>query len=306
MILGTYRNPPYRSPRPSPSLSPPAAESPGSSPKRKRGDELSISSLRTETASSSVKAGSNSPRTKVAAKLQNLEIGRASPDSSPSPRKRHKRNAGVRRDHFHKRTPPLQREPRTDVPDNAELLEIGETPQMSSLTRDVNFREIPNSSSPPSSPTDLIALRKSFGMTNDGQHSKSSRRLPSQPPPTPRAPLTEKGAFGPSSPVFAPSLPNMEASPRSLTWHDFEITGQELDLTSPDDDGEGINGVGFRPTPAMAWARSQKRKLQIEGWKNREAREARQRRIERRRGGGSGDGGLGGEERRVVRFAEAE
>ncbi|KAJ6020667.1 hypothetical protein N7540_006171 [Penicillium herquei] len=65
-----------------------------------------------------------------------------------------------------------------------------------------------------------------------------------------------------------------------FTWHDHEITGH--DPTDPTDDGYGINGVGFKPTAAMAWARSQKRQKQVAEWKNREAREAREKRRERR------------------------
>lgn len=64
-------------------------------------------------------------------------------------------------------------------------------------------------------------------------------------------------------------------------WHDSEITGH--DPTDPNDDGYGINGIGFRPTPALAWSRSQRRKQQLTDLKNREAREARQQRSERRK-----------------------
>jgi hypothetical protein len=64
-------------------------------------------------------------------------------------------------------------------------------------------------------------------------------------------------------------------------WHDSEITGH--DPTDPNDDGYGINGIGFRPTPAIAWSRSQRRKQQLTDLKNREAREARQQRSERRK-----------------------
>ncbi|OQE28434.1 hypothetical protein PENSTE_c003G09668 [Penicillium steckii] len=68
-----------------------------------------------------------------------------------------------------------------------------------------------------------------------------------------------------------------------FTWHDNEITGHNP--SDPTDDGYGINGVGFKPTAAMAWARSQKRQKQVADWKNREAREARERRRERRNDG---------------------
>jgi hypothetical protein len=68
-----------------------------------------------------------------------------------------------------------------------------------------------------------------------------------------------------------------------LVWHDSEITGHNP--SDPSDDGYGINGIGFKPTASIAWARSQKRQKQVAEWKNREAREARERRRERRRDG---------------------
>ncbi|EXJ53522.1 uncharacterized protein A1O5_13193 [Cladophialophora psammophila CBS 110553] len=64
-------------------------------------------------------------------------------------------------------------------------------------------------------------------------------------------------------------------------WQDFEITGHDPDDSS--DDGYGINGIGFKPTAAVAWSRSQRRKQQLSDYKNREAREARQQRSERRK-----------------------
>ena len=64
-------------------------------------------------------------------------------------------------------------------------------------------------------------------------------------------------------------------------WHDSEITGHDPD--DPEDDGYGINGIGFKPTAAIAWSRSQQRKEQLNEYKNREAREARQQRRERRK-----------------------
>ncbi|KAJ5493021.1 hypothetical protein N7539_001767 [Penicillium diatomitis] len=70
-----------------------------------------------------------------------------------------------------------------------------------------------------------------------------------------------------------------------LTWHDDEITGHNP--TDPSDDGYGINGIGFKPTAAIAWARARKRQRQVEEWKSREAREARQKRQERRHEGSS-------------------
>lgn len=91
----------------------------------------------------------------------------------------------------------------------------------------------------------------------------------------------------------------------ALTWHDDEITGHDPD--DPDDDGEGINGIGFKPTPAEAYARAQKRRAQMAEYRNREAREARKMRSERRRGSEAKK--ISSEEAetaRRVRFMEAE
>ena len=77
--------------------------------------------------------------------------------------------------------------------------------------------------------------------------------------------------------------------PSALTWHDSEITGHLADpSTDPDDDGTGLNGIGFKPTPAIAYARSQKRRQQLNEWKARETREARAKRHDRRRRGVGG------------------
>lgn len=68
----------------------------------------------------------------------------------------------------------------------------------------------------------------------------------------------------------------------SLTWHDDEITGYQDD--DPEDDGEGINGIGFKPTPLQAYQRMEKRRQQMADYKMRETREARAKRGARRRG----------------------
>lgn len=92
------------------------------------------------------------------------------------------------------------------------------------------------------------------------------------------------------NPQAKPKVRNQRGSPPladsmdddPFTWHDSEITGHLL--SDPNDDGYGINGVGFKPTAAIAWARSQRRQRQVADWKSREAREARERRRERRDG----------------------
>lgn len=109
--------------------------------------------------------------------------------------------------------------------------------------------------------------------------------------PSKRKSLHPRKQLQPSSPSKSHkqrlSPPPAEGSREDpFTWHDHEITGH--DPTDPTDDGYGINGVGFRPTAAIAWARSQRRQKQVAEWKTREAREAREKRRERRHE----DGGL--------------
>lgn len=114
----------------------------------------------------------------------------------------------------------------------------------------------------------------------------------------------------PSKRKKSPPPPSVGKNPSPLVWHESEITGHLMD--NPDDDGVGINGIGFKPTPAMAYARMQKRKQQVAEWKAREARDARQQRSNRRwRGNGADSVGpvlrAGREEgivekKRMVRF----
>jgi hypothetical protein len=96
----------------------------------------------------------------------------------------------------------------------------------------------------------------------------------------------------------------VDAERAAMTWHEDEITGHAP--TDPDDDGEGINGIGFRPTAAEAYQRAQRRKQQMADYRSREAREARAKRSERRRGTGSSESVEEKEAARRVRFMEAE
>ena len=77
------------------------------------------------------------------------------------------------------------------------------------------------------------------------------------------------------------SPPALYTVPRSVSWSESATTERELQDLS--DDGYGLNGIGFRPTPAMAYARIQRRKQQVAEWKSREAKEARQKRVDQRR-----------------------
>ena len=156
---------------------------------------------------------------------------------------------------------------------------------------------------PPPNPSGLFAL-----CAPSGPQDKPSV-IPLEIPETPRLRPV-------SSPTPPPSMRKSKSPPPlspTLWWHDEEITGHNPN--DPTDDGYGINGVGFLPTPAIADARAERRKKQIAEWKNREAREARQKRGDRRRrrdleslssanGTNQGKPGLKTENSRKVRFLE--
>lgn len=102
-----------------------------------------------------------------------------------------------------------------------------------------------------------------------------------KPTPSPRKKRTSIPHAKISKPRSSPPLTGSDIED-PFTWHDSEITGHNP--SDPSDDGYGINGIGFKPTPAMAWARSEKRRKQVADWRNREAREAREKRREKREG----------------------
>jgi hypothetical protein len=137
------------------------------------------------------------------------------------------------------------------------------------------------------------SLGRSYPSINRLADSKSrSKRRASTPPLSSSIDITERG--------IEPRIVDPERA--ALTWHDNEITGHDPD--DPDDDGEGINGIGFKPTAAEAYARTQKRRQQMAEYKTREAREARKIRSERRRGAEKEQIGKEAESARRVRFIE--
>ncbi|EPE35728.1 hypothetical protein GLAREA_05065 [Glarea lozoyensis ATCC 20868] len=138
------------------------------------------------------------------------------------------------------------------------------------------------------------ALKRAYPSINRLSNSKSRSRKRSGTPPL------HSSATGDSESDDPPKIVDPERA--AQTWHDDEITGH--DPSDPEDDGEGINGIGFKPTAAEAYARAQKRKSQMADYKSREAREARARRNERRRGKEKADREESKERR--VHFSEAE
>lgn len=179
--------------------------------------------------------------------------------------------------------------PRTAVAGNLQDLDLAETPILDSQRSALHSGTFNSCAFNP-----LISLpgqtfdapvtppQSSHGPLPVNLSLQYSTCLPLEIPETPRlAPV--------SSPTPPPSAtkPKMSKSPpppssaQALWWSDAEITGHNP--KDPTDDGYGINGIGFLPTPAIANARVERRKKQVAEWKNREARDARQKRSDRRK-----------------------
>ncbi|CAJ2509440.1 Uu.00g144660.m01.CDS01 [Anthostomella pinea] len=126
-------------------------------------------------------------------------------------------------------------------------------------------------------------LQKSYPSINRLSDSKSRSRKRAGTPP----PASSKRRAAPGPPVEEePDV--VDPIRAALTWHEDEITVYDPD--DKDDDGTGLNGIGFKPTTAIAFQRAQKRRQQLAEYKKREEGEARTRRNQRRReqlGGGA-------------------
>lgn len=259
------------------------------SPKRKRGDEDSLladapspsrlrtTNLPTRPLLEQENSNEGSPRTNVAGHLQNLDLR----EHSPIP----KLDFGM----------PI--EPRISGSETG-LQSGGFNPNIILPNQTYNAPITP----PPSSNAPLTTWAPS------GIQDKPSV-MPLEIPETPRL----RPVSSPTPPLSAKKSSSSPPLSPALWWHDEEITGHNPN--DPTDDGYGINGVGFLPTPAIANARAERRKKQVAEWKNREAREARQKRGDRRRrrdleSGSSGNGtnhgntGVRANESRKVRFLE--
>lgn len=147
----------------------------------------------------------------------------------------------------------------------------------------------------PQSKNSSSKLARAYPSINRLADSKSRGRKRMSSPPL-------SGSFDAS--LIDSEVTIVDPDRAALTWHDDEITGH--DPSDPEDDGEGINGIGFKPTPAEARARAERRRQQMAEYKSREMREARAKRSERRRGGANVTASSKEEAARRVRFSEVE
>ncbi|RYP81003.1 hypothetical protein DL769_002183 [Monosporascus sp. CRB-8-3] len=129
-------------------------------------------------------------------------------------------------------------------------------------------------------------LHNSYPSINRLQDSKSrSRRRAGTPPVSSSRP---KAASDPKSTGDEHEPEIVDPVRAALTWHEDEIT--VYDPEDKDDDRRGMDGIGFKPTPAIAYQREQMRRRQLAEYRRREENEARARRNQRRReqlGGGA-------------------
>lgn len=131
--------------------------------------------------------------------------------------------------------------------------------------------------SPVASPAELPKTQASSSNRPIEALRQKSRKRAGTPPLT--AQRNKTGSNTHSGDVPSEIVDPVRAA---LTWHDDEITVYDPD--DEDDDGVGINGIGFKPTPAIAYARTMKKRQQLAEYRKREEREARARRSHRRRG----------------------
>ncbi len=313
------------------------ADSPFTTPKRKRGDVLGNGLAKLDTTAhftfdvnSNLDDGDASPRTRVAHRFRGLALGGGDgaaglptdpttvdgmDDEEGVSRKRVKLPDVEMRDADNPTAtgpadpvvPTLPRQP---------LSTTGHSPPRSSgksvrIALDDTILQQPEalatpSSTPPAEQTSVF----SFAPPTPPHPSDSPRSSPLNrtfkrsgtppfPTPTPATATTASSTPPPTDPL-----------PSSLTWHDSEITIYDPD--DSDDDGTGINGIGFKPTPAIAYARTVRRRQQLAEYRKREEREARAKRSLRRRGASpapgllEGTAGVGKKTKRRVRFLEAQ
>ncbi|MCJ1477059.1 hypothetical protein MMC13_005730 [Lambiella insularis] len=234
------------------------------SPKRKR-DSTSEHTLpyspkavrlRTDlspSVSGAVSTGNESPRTTVAGQMQALRLG-------------------------HELASPLAE---TQSPERPVSIKASHAFQ--------NGAERPRISS--SSDTTASEIHPSFA-----DAAVTPPRIPSTPrlkpvTPSPARTISPLPRARRKSPPPPPRSPSPSPLPDSLGTEFLSTSELSRSSNSPppsppsalEVENLGLNGIGFRPTPAMAYARAQRRKQQLAEWKSREAREARQRRSELRR-----------------------
>ncbi|KAH6891302.1 hypothetical protein B0T10DRAFT_308736 [Thelonectria olida] len=272
-----------------------ATLSPKVTPKRKRGEEAWISPIKFSFEAPTAlvpEDGSNSPRSTVAHKFRGLALGSGGGASNDDDDDGDAAEESLKKRHR---------------PDEMML----DAPQVDGAVIDLAQKPIPplqlSAEEPQAEPVTLpkspksgagASLHRAYPSINRLSDSKSRVKKRSGSPPLrikrlPRRIGEDHGEVEIVDPVRA-----------ALTWHEDEIT--IYDPEDEDDDGTGINGIGFKPTPALAHTRAMKRRQQMAEYRKREEDEARARRNQRRRGGADSTIRQNQSPSRKVRFTDAE
>ncbi|KAH7155139.1 hypothetical protein B0J13DRAFT_544870 [Dactylonectria estremocensis] len=293
-----------------------AAASPQTTtPKRKRGDEPWLSpikfSFEPPNASTS-KDGSSSPRSAVAHKFRGLALGGGGGaasrdddhdvDAVESLRKR------PRPDDLMLDAPATDSDPQAQDPhvdDSSVILDGNHVVAFSLAASAATPQEGPVNPNPVLNPSLDSSLNRSYPSINRLANSKSRVTKRALSPPLRFKKPTRRPDEDDEDDDDDAGIEVVDPIRAALTWHEDEIT--MYDPEDEDDDGTGINGIGFKPTPALAHARAVKRRQQMAEYRKREESDARAKRSQRRRGASDITTGPGGKvTSRKVRFIDAD
>lgn len=262
---------------------------PSNSPKRKRNEQTTpkkisptkLSRCVTPTSLEDSDAVPASPRTQVSAKFENLQL-----EAGKETRKLDFSTSFPQRDSSMDNMDKVRKKPKTTKFNIGQDIEVPETPAhaISRTSLDSDEELGSHEGDAPVPALDPLVFK---GMTDIKESTgKITKAYPSiNRLSETKSRYRKSPGTSPSKPKFTTSIAipdtlNLDQDRASLTWHDDELT--VFDPDDPDDDGEGIDGVGFRPTAARADARQLKKKRQLEEYRNRENREARAKRFEKR------------------------
>ncbi|OAQ66421.1 hypothetical protein VFPPC_14333 [Pochonia chlamydosporia 170] len=254
-----------------------ATPSPKATPKRKRDGETPLSPIKFSfdlSKTESAEDGSSSPRSRVAHRFRGLALGSgggvvnddAEDGDSPDSARKRQRSDEVMADAAEV---DLQQQRASPTPLSKKVSSQG----AATSTGDLSAR-----------------LRSSVDDIPEPDTNSPRRRRAGTPPlklkKSPKKP--KKNVVEETEPIVPGEYDEddddvvVDPVRAALTWHEDEIT--IYDPNDEDDDGTGINGVGFRPTPAIAHARAMRRRHQMAEYRKREESEARAKRSQRRRG----------------------
>ena len=304
------------------------ADSPFTTPKRKRGDILGDGLLKLNTTTqftfdvnSNLDDGDASPRTRVAHRFRGLALGAGGGMGEPPTDPKTVDDMDEEEEVSRKRVklPDVEMRdadsPAATDPANPAVPTLPRQP----LSTTANSPPRSSAKSVRIALDDTILEQSEAFVTPSSTPPAEQTSVPSFAPPTPPHPSPRNHTYKrsgtppfptPTATTTTSTPPPTDSLPNSLTWHDSEITIYDPD--DSDDDGTGINGIGFKPTPAIAYARTVRRRQQLAEYRKREERDARAKRSLRRRGASPASGLLetagaaGKKTKRRVRFLEAQ